>query len=213
MAYTKQVATHSTDDTITAAHLNTEFDYIYGTVLDEGIGTTELTDAGVTTAKLGADAVDGTKIADDAIDSEHYTDGSIDTAHIGDAQVSTAKIANDAITNTKLNIYDSGWGDVHSAKGTHKKYTHNLNAVPFFIQVWLSSQSDGVCTTTAHWTSIVGGAPGGGYDNDRGTWVTWTNATDLYVWIDATYSLRIKNRAGTSINTANPIYMRVVAFA
>lgn len=93
MAYSKQVASHSASDTILAAHLNTEFDYIYATILNEGIGTTELTDANVTKAKLGADSVDGTKIADDAIDSEHYVDGSIDTAHVADDGITSAKIA------------------------------------------------------------------------------------------------------------------------
>jgi len=92
MAYSKQVASHSAGDTILDSHLDTEFDYIYNTVLNEGIGTSELTDANVTTAKLAADAVNGTKIADDAIDSEHLVDGSIDTAHVADDAITTAKI-------------------------------------------------------------------------------------------------------------------------
>lgn len=94
MAYSRQTSSHSAGDTILDDHLDVEFDYIYNTILNEGIGTSELKDAEVTNAKIATDAINGAKIADDAIDSEHYTDGSIDTAHLANDAVTAVKIAN-----------------------------------------------------------------------------------------------------------------------
>lgn len=108
--YERQTASHSTGNIITAAMLNTEFDYLYATILNGGAST------GIGTNDLMNDAVDGTKLADDACDSEHYTDGSIDTAHLSADCVDATKLADDAVVDA--NVDTSGAFSIFGTKVT-----------------------------------------------------------------------------------------------
>jgi hypothetical protein len=116
--YSRQTSAHSAGDTITDAHLDDEFDYLYATVLNGGAST------GIGTNDLMNDAVDGTKLADDACDSEHYTDGSIDTAHLSADCVDATKLADDAVVDA--NIDTSGAFSIFGTKVTTDSLTATL---------------------------------------------------------------------------------------
>lgn len=110
MAYSRQTASHSAGDTIVDDHLDVEFDYIYSTILNQGIGTTELTDANVTAAKVATDAIETAKIKNANVTGAKLASDSVTTAKIEDDAVTGAKIAAltiDSIFGSWTNL-DSG---------------------------------------------------------------------------------------------------------
>lgn len=105
--------------------------------------------------------------------------------------------------------YDSGWRDNSwLPEGVHTKITHGLGRLPVFVQIWLSSQPDGVCSETdlSQWTTLGKVV----YGEGRGTYVTAMNTTDLWIYPDKSFKVDFKNRAGNRILARDDYYVRVV---
>lgn len=101
--YSQQTSTHVAGNPILDSHLDTEFAYLYTTIFNEGIGTSQLTDANVTTAKLAdnvlsADATGLGKMADGFLAASttgraKMADAFVTTAKLGTASVTAGKVA------------------------------------------------------------------------------------------------------------------------
>ena len=106
--------------------------------------------------------------------------------------------------------YDSGWQSQTWFPDGHKKITHGLGRMPYLVQVWLSSQPDGMVDegTASQWTTTFH-VP---YGEGRGTYLSGANANDMWVYRDASFLTDFKNRAGTRITDPSTYYVRVVAW-
>ncbi len=99
--YTRQTRDVSTGDFILASDIETEMDYLYGTVLNggasTGIGANDLMNGGVGSTQLATSAVTTAKIADSTGASDGVTE-----AKLADDAVTADKLATDAVVDDSI---------------------------------------------------------------------------------------------------------------